>query len=385
VLALGVAAAALAAGGPGGPVFGYGAYPREARAIGFCALYAGSVARYRSCLVEHALQLVIASGDPADELPRIDRYVHSLHGWLENNCHLLMHAVGRRYGRAEHVTLSSLLHVLPRSNDPGCSAGFAHGLLTYLGPQIERLGPKGAAADCERAPTRYQRYSCIHGLGHAYARLFLDAIMPALAACSRLGPANAPDCAQGVFHDYWIALSGLDSAKRPQDPVTDPRALCGGQPARFVLPCWYRAFLEHPPRRPVRTSRDVLAVCSGLRSLQRTGCVVGASLILSSDPFAQLAQCRRLRGADADACVRGVRVPAIAGYPLAGKLSLIRGCAGFARDAQRGCYTWLGKALNVVDNGTFAARGCPRLRYAATRRDCLAGARSYEGALVTFS
>src|SRR5581483_11332936 len=147
-------------------------------------------------------------------------------------------------------------------------------------------------------------------------------------------------------------------------------ALCGGQPARFVLPCWYRAFLEHPPRRPVRTSRDVLAVCSGLRSLQRTGCVVGASLILSSDPFAQLAQCRRLRGADADACVRGVRVPAI---------------AGFARDAQRGCYTWLGKALNVVDNGTFAARGCPRLRYAATRRDCLAGARSYEGALVTFS
>ena len=49
-----------------------------------------------------------------------------------------------------------------------------------LGPQIQKLGPKGAAADCNRVPTRYQRYSCIHGLGHAYARQFDDFIDPAL-------------------------------------------------------------------------------------------------------------------------------------------------------------------------------------------------------------
>jgi hypothetical protein len=45
----------------------------------------------------------------------------------------------------------------------------------------------------------------------------------------------------------------------------------------------------------------------------------------------------------------------------------------------------MGKALNVVMNGSFATSGCPRLRFAAARTTCTRGARSYEGALETFS
>ena len=40
------------------------------------------------------------------------------------------------------------------------------------------------------------------------------------------------------------------------------------------------------------------------------------------------------------------------------KLGLIRGCAN-VRSAQRACYEWLGKTLNVITNGTFETPGLP--------------------------
>src|SRR5262249_21965535 len=150
--------------------------------------------------------LVITTGHPATELPRIDAYAAQTGGLLYTSCHLLMHTVGRLYGVREHVTLARLQDYLPRTNDPNCSAGFAHGLITALGPQVKRLGPKGAAAICDRSPTRYQRYSCIHGLGHAYMRIYVEALLPALQSCRLLGPENAADCAQGAFHDYWFSI-----------------------------------------------------------------------------------------------------------------------------------------------------------------------------------
>jgi hypothetical protein len=382
---LALPAAAAGGGGPGEASFGYGKYPLETRTFSSCKRFEATIPFYRSCLVDQAYLLVARTNDPAHELPRIDGYVHAAGGWLEGNCHVLMHAVGRRYGLHAHVTLANLLDYLPKTNDPGCSAGFAHGLLIALGPQVQRLGPKGAAADCHRAPTRYQRYSCIHGLGHAYARQFDDFVDPALASCSRLGPDDAPDCAQGVFHDYWIAVAGLDGTRRPTGTVTSPRKLCGMQPARYVRACWYRALLERPPAQAPASAADLLALCRGLSAVQHAGCLTGASLIRSADPLEQLRTCAQLTGADAAACIRGVRVPAYATAPFTTRLRLIRACADVRAPAQRACYEWLGKALNVVMNGTFTERGCSRLRYAAARTSCTRGARSYEGALETFS
>jgi hypothetical protein len=384
-LALTLPAPGLGGGGPGEPTFGYGKYVLEARTFGFCKRFEAAIPFYRTCLADEGYLLVAHTNDPANELPRIDAYVHSVGGWLAGNCHVLMHSVGRRYGRHEHVTLTNLLDYLPKTNDPGCSAGFAHGLLIALGPQIQKLGPKGAAADCHRAATRYQRYSCIHGLGHAYARQFNDFIDPALASCGRLGPSDAPDCAQGVFHDYWIAVAGLDGTRRPASTVRSPRRLCGAQPLRFVRACWYRALLERPPTRAPSSAADLLALCRGLAGAQHAGCLTGASLIRSTDPLEQLGTCAHLSRADAAACIRGVRVPAYATAPFATKLRLIRACAEIRAPAQRSCYEWLGEALNVIANGSFAARGCPQLHYADARASCVRGARSYEGALETFS
>jgi hypothetical protein len=296
----------------------------------------------------------------------------------------MMHTVGRRYGTKEKVTLTNLLKYLPKTNDPGCSAGFAHGLLIALGPQIQELGPKGAAADCHRAPTRYQRYSCIHGLGHAYARQFDDFLDPALASCAKLGPSDALDCSQGVFHDYWISVAGLDGTRRTTGTVTSPRKLCAAQPPRYVRVCWYRALLERPPARPPSSAHDLLALCRGLSGLQLSGCLIGASLIRSDDPLEQLRTCAQLSSTNGTDCLRGLRVQTYALAPPSMRLGLIRACAS-VRTFQRACYEWLGKTLNVITNGRFERGGCPRLRYAAARASCSRGARSYEGALETFS
>src|SRR5205807_656861 len=174
-------------------------------------------------------------------------------------------------------------------NGPSCSAGFSHGLIMALGPQIVRMGPVGAAAACRKASTRYQRYSCVHGLGHAYMRLFDETVAPSIAACRALGPADAADCAQGAFHDYWIAIAGLDQTRRPVNSTTSPRKLCGAQHGEFVRSCWYRAFLERPPKRFPASGRDLLALCRGLDGIQHESCVTAASLVVSPDPFDQLA------------------------------------------------------------------------------------------------
>jgi hypothetical protein len=389
VAAIAAAAAAAgsahAGGGANGPTFGYGPYVREARAFLFCRIYDKRPARYRTCLSDQALALVVKTHNPARELPRIDRYAHSVGGFLDANCHILMHSVGRRYARHIHLTLGRLRDYLPRTNDPGCSAGFGHGLIMELGPQIVRMGPQGAAAACRRASTRYQRYSCVHGLGHAYMRLFSELVAPSLAACTALGPADAADCAQGAFHDYWIAVAGLDQTHRPSHTTTSPRKLCGSQHAQFVRACWYRAWLERPPKRIPTSGRGLIALCHGLDGLQQQACVTGGSVIVSIDPFDQLAVCKQLRGADAAACIRGVRVPALASQPLRYQMRLIKECADIDHGAQHDCYLWLGKALNVIRNGAFANQGCGELVYSKTRAACLEGARSYEGALETFS
>jgi hypothetical protein len=312
------------------------------------------------------------SGNPARELPRIDRRVVAVGGPLEAGCHVLMHEVGREYARDHHVTLSTLQRYVPESNNPNCSAGFGMGLVMYLGPQILRSGGGAAVHACSRLPTRYRQYTCVHGLGHALLRAYHGSLGQAVAACRRLAARFAPDCAQGVFHDYWISLRGADGTDRPRHAVTSPRVICDGR-YTYVRPCWYRYFLEQPIGLPIRDGADLRRTCHGLTGVQRFGCISGATLELSSDPFEQLRVCVRLHGLDARACVRGVADQALAGEPTQ-QVRLIRMCR------TSDCFAWLGRTLAVVTNGRFRCAALTRGEVA-----CKAGAAQMRDALVTFS
>ena len=387
LVAFALSASAASAGGgagEGNTGFGYGGSVRYARALKFCGAFHAD-AQLRACYTKQLLSVLVASHDPAHELPKIDAYVATVGGFVQRNCHVLMHGVGRAYAARVHLTIGRLLDYLPRTNNANCSAGFGHGMLTYLAPQIGSLSPEEAAHACDGAPTRYQRYSCTHGFGHAYMRLYGEQLPYALHACRLLGPRSAADCAAGAFHDYWIAVAGLDNTRHLASLTTSPRVLCAHEAGGFVRGCWYRALLERPPPKPVRTAADVRSVCRGLRGIQHGGCVTAAVVVSADDPFAEMDLCVAMRNHDAADCVRGVRVPDLAQSPGFERLKLIRRCANVVHSAQGACYRWLGKALNVVTNGRFAGHGCPALRLAATRQACAAGARSYEGPLETFS
>ncbi|MFL6038710.1 MAG: hypothetical protein ACJ74B_08775 [Gaiellaceae bacterium] len=337
-----------------------------------CTQIHNAEVQYR-CYVRLLRQDIESSRDPARELPRIDRRVVAVGGPLQAGCHVLMHEVGREFGRDHRVTLSTLQRYVPRSNDPNCSAGFGMGLVMYLGPQILRSGGAAAVRSCAGLPTRYREYTCVHGLGHALLRAYHGAIGEAVAACRRLQARYAPDCAQGVFHDYWISLRGADGTTRPERALGSPRVLCDGR-FTYVRPCWYRYFLEQPVGAPIRTATDVRRTCRGLSAIERFACIGAATLVVSGDPFEQMRLCLRLRGRDAAACVRGVADQALAGKP-ARQLALIQMC----RTAD--CSEWIGRTLAVVTNGRFR---CDVLSSRA-RGPCRVGAARLRDALVTFS
>jgi hypothetical protein len=340
----------------------------------------------RACYARAFRAMVKADENPGPVVETIADMAWSQGGFLLENCHGVMHSVGRHYARDAGVTLATLMRYLPKSNDPGCPAGFAHGLVTAIAPDIERAEPREAAAVCSDAGTRYRRYSCTHGFGHAFMRIYAEQLRPALGLCRALGPGAAADCAQGAYHDYWFAVAGADGAKRPERAVTDPRRLCGAQPEPFVRPCWYRAFVDKRPDIPVESPEDLDALCDGLAGLQREACITAALVIGPPDPAEQLLICAGLAApSDAVACVRGVKVQNLLGYPMSAHVDLISRCAVFTGTPRAACFRWLGKTLAVLTDGEFGRAGCPRLDPARARRQCREGVATMEEALVTFS
>ncbi len=250
----------------------------------------------RQCYTKEMAAIVDKAKDPLAALAGITAAAYAdKSGFLLANCHGMMHTVAREYAIKIHLTLGQLMDHLPKTNDPGCSAGYAHGLITAVAPQIQQDGgPTVAVKLCDEAKSRYESYSCVHGFGHAFMRLNNDQIPPSLVMCKQLGAVNAPDCAQGVYHDYWFSVQGFDDTKKPANPITEPRELCGQQPADFVRPCWYRAFVETASGTRVQGPEDFEKLCGGLEGLQREACVTGASVIGPPDPRNQLLVCAAL-------------------------------------------------------------------------------------------
>lgn len=386
--ALGVAGAALLAGCANGgsdaaPPVTTAATPDDEGGLQGCASLADDAAR--SCYAEELEAVVDEAADPAAALEEIAVAAYtSGDGFLLANCHGLMHTVGREYALARGVTLGSLMDVLPQTNEPGCSAGFAHGLITGVAPEIDVSRPAGSAAVCDETTTRYQRYSCIHGFGHAFMRISGEELAEALRLCGALG-GEAPDCAQGAFHDYWFAVAGHDDTARPHTVVEDPRELCGAQASEFVRPCWYRAFVDDRPEEPVASGADIEALCAGLDGVQRQGCVTAASVVGPVEPAAQLAVCAELRGEDVVSCIRGTKVQNLITSPGQELVALLGRCEAFPAPVALECYRWLGKVLSVLTNGEFEQLGCPAAPNERARRACVRGARASDEALETFS
>jgi hypothetical protein len=331
------------------------------------------------CYERLLLEDIDRSGDPATELPRIDRRAKAAGTSLYANCHMYMHVVGRAWAVEHHLTLDRLQDVVPQSNDPGCSAGFGMGLVMGLGPQIIATGGKSALRTCDALPTRMRQFTCVHSLGHALMRGYHESLFLAVGACKRLGATAGPDCAQGAFHDYWIALRGADEATVPLHAVSSPRRLCAEPDFRgYAIQCWYRYWVELLPAPSVGSAADVLRLCRGLHDGARVGCIAGAAKASIETPVGQARMCARLNAADGLACLRGVANQAYAGEP-ARERAFFSVCARMAKGARTGCARWLGQTFAVLENGRFR---CPS---GAAHAGCVAGTHRWLEPLLTFS
>jgi hypothetical protein len=383
--ALVVAGAAMLGGDDEAPAPAPAGAAHGELALAPCRALGGDAAR--ACYTEAFSAVVRGRDDPRPGVAAIADAAWKEGPGLVGDCHGIMHTVGRTYARDAGVEIGTLMAHLPQANDPGCTAGFAHGMVTAVAGEIDPERPGDAASVCAEAGTRYQRYSCVHGFGHAFMRLYGDQLDPALALCTELGATAAPDCAQGAYHDYWFAVVGADDASLSGPVVRDPRALCADAPAAYVRPCWYRAWLENRPETfTVQAPEDLDALCAELTGEQRPACITAAAVIGPPDPAEQLALCARLASADdAEACVRGTKVQNLVGESAAGFVPLVDRCERFRPRVRGACYRWLGKAVAVVTDGAFAREGCPRLRSPSGRRACAAGAARMDGPLATFS
>jgi hypothetical protein len=294
-----------------------------------------------------------------------------------------MHEVGRTWAARHGVTIENLYTHVPRSNDPGCSAGFGMGMAMYLGPKLV-LEPRSVLRTCSELATRFREYTCVHGSGHAFMRGFHGQLADSVKACNALGPLRAPDCAQGAFHDYWIALGGADGATAPEGAETSPQAVCGAY--QYQRPCWYRYFWEREAAMRVYTADDVLAACDDLEGLERAGCVGGASLLVSRerDPVDHARVCTELSGTDTYNCLRGVNVPALDGKSFE-QLRLLNTCGGLPSETRSWCFNWISRTLSVVTDGAFAKGACAQLDDERDRVSCTVGSKRTSRPLRTFS
>ena len=335
------------------------------------------------CYIKGLLAEVESSPDPAHHVPEIDAMVHEAGGFLEAACHSLMHEVGRTYAKRHDLTIETLYTYVPRSNDPGCSAGFGMGLSMYLGPELI-AEPRSLLKTCSRLPTRFREYTCVHGSGHAFMRGFHSQLRDAINACNELGRNNAPDCSQGAFHDYWISLAGGDGTTTPENADDSPESVCGAY--TYKRPCWYRYFWERKADTRVYKAQDLLAQCKGLDGMQRAGCVSGASLLVSRerDPVDHARVCTELEGVDTYNCLRGLNVPALDGKVFE-QLRLIRICGDLPTTTRWWCYSWIGRTLAVLTDGGFRERGCSQLEPEHGLVYCRAGGARMWQPLRTFS
>jgi hypothetical protein len=253
------------------------------------------------------------------------------------------------------------------------------GLVMALGPQIISTGGKSALKTCVRLPTRWRQFTCVHSLGHALMRGYHETLFLAVHACTRLGREYAQDCAQGAFHDYWIALRGADDATSPLTPVRSPRTLCA-EWKQYAMACWYRYWIEQAPGPVILKASDLARLCHGLAGSQRAGCIAGASKDVFDTVGVQMRYCSELAAADARACVRGVANQVDAGHPVRER-RLVDLCTRFPRAARGTCAAWFGQTFNVVENGRFACGSV----VASLRAACAVGRRRWRGPLVTFS
>ena len=167
--------------------------------------------------------------------------------------------------------LASLMDYLPPTTIPAAAPASRTG----SSPASRRTSTRGAGrggAACAGAGTRFQRYSCVHGFGHAFMRLYEDQLEPALELCVALGRGRAPTARRAPTTTTGSRSSAPTTRRSREQPSPTRYALrrpAGGVRAPLLVPRLPRdrpAASSSRRRRTSRTSaRASTASSAGMR------------------------------------------------------------------------------------------------------------------------
>ena len=293
---------------------------------------------------------------------------------------------GAEWAKEHHLTLDGLQKVVPRSNDPGCSAGFGMGLVMGLGPQIIATGGKSALKTCEKLPTRLR---AVHLRAQprpcAHARRPRDDL-PRSATRARSSARATRRTARRVRSTTTGSRSAARTRRRRRSHAVRLAAAGSATSTRTTRSqCWYRYWIEQAARArdPERAARPAPALPRASPGAQRAGCIAGAvEGRLRHAGRRRRALCASLSAADARRLRARRREPGLRGASRGGS-SRSSATAGRIPAGARGgpAPPGSGRRSTSLENGRFLAHGCPLsrrrcARACACRRPAVAASRS---------
>lgn len=300
-------------------------------------------------------RILAAHGDPETVVQVISATRRYSDFAFANSCHNAMHEAGRAVAKQERLEVADLMDYIPNTEDPLCAPGYVHGLMLGIDEHLIQLSGAEARELCDRAATASRRYACVHGLGHAYSRVYDNDVPASLKLCARLGGFRARDCAQGVFHDLQFSYLGADDTQKRE--AQTPQQTCANVSAEFASVCWFRAFQGNPAATTITDPDGLRAVCQNVNPSTRGACYAGAVFYAIGSPLIAVKACGSLPHAYIAGCINGVGV----GKERVDPMQLIASCFQLPSGVRDSCATRLARLYTAGTWGQFTQRNCSPL------------------------
>jgi len=129
---------------------------------------------------------------------------YGVNEYVRNLCHPLIHSIGRTYAEKSSNVLGAFAE-----GDPFCWSGYYHGVMEQIVAEVGKDNLKSEINKiCSGIPGRisFDRYNCVHGLGHGLMALTNNEVFRSLDMCNNLRGALVRSwCGTGVFMENVIA------------------------------------------------------------------------------------------------------------------------------------------------------------------------------------
>lgn len=192
--------------------------------------------------------------------------------YVRNMCHPLVHVVGRTAAESSTDTLDAF-----SKGDPFCWSGYYHGVMEEI---VTRIGKDNLKANinkiCRGIEGRisFDRYNCIHGLGHGLMALTNNEIFQSLEMCGFLKGSLAKSwCETGVFMENIIGDDENQSHRSKYLKPDQPFYPCTEVEEKYKTEC-YLGQTSYVLKIVGADFQKLFEMCSGIEEGYQDKCYI---------------------------------------------------------------------------------------------------------------